>query len=429
MTPVKMRLDNASNIYPAALTKKYASIFRMSVTLKDTVNLNILQQALQNTINRIPLFSYTLKNGAFWWYLRKLDKNPKISEYTASQDKRGFRFHGGFLFKVSADDNRIVLDVFHALADGRGGQTFLLTLTAEYLRLRYSLNTITYSDLVLNPFEKPKSAETEDCFNYFAGKKGALEKNELAYHIKGQKIYFSDLNRERIILDATDTKSVCKKYNCTVTELLTAAMVSALQKCHIHDTRKFKKNGLKVSVPVDLRAIFPGKTLRNYSSYVNLGVNVTNGYFLFREILELVKSQKKFMTQPSEIEKKVAANVALENNFAISMIPLFIKRYAIDTICKIKGDRYTSHTLSNLGNVSLPVEIKDYITEMDFMLGRQRGTSGAAGAVGYNGKIFLNFTRNITESAFESYFCDQLRELGIIPLNLSENRLLEPQTA
>ena len=155
MTPVKMRLDNASNIYPAALTKRYASIFRMSVTLTETINLNILQQALDTTVKRIPLFSYTLKNGAFWWYLKKLDKSPYLSKYTKNQDKRGFKFHGGFLFKVSADDNRIVLDVFHALADGRGGQTFLLTLAAEYLRIRYELKNIEYTDLVLDPFEKP----------------------------------------------------------------------------------------------------------------------------------------------------------------------------------------------------------------------------------------------------------------------------------
>ena len=81
-----MRLDNASNIYPAALTKRYASIFRMSVTLTETINLNILQQALDTTVKRIPLFSYTLKNGAFWWYLKKLDKSPYLSKYTKNQD-------------------------------------------------------------------------------------------------------------------------------------------------------------------------------------------------------------------------------------------------------------------------------------------------------------------------------------------------------
>lgn len=429
MTPVKMRLDNASNIYPAALTKRYASIFRMSVTLSETVNMNILQQALNTTIERIPLYAYTLKNGAFWWYLKKLETLPTISEYTPSQDKRGFKFHGGFLFKVSVNDKSIYLDVFHALGDGRGGQTFLLTLTAEYLRLRYHLTGIEYNDLVLNPRDKAKACEMSDCFNYFSGKKGALEQNELAYHIPGHKIMFHELNRERYILSAAQTKNVCKKYNCTVTELLTAAMVNALQQVYIQDKHKRKKTALKVSVPVDLRQIFQGKTLRNFSSYVNLGVNVDNGLFSFDEILKVVVSQKKAMALPCELERKIAKNVALEDNFAVSAIPLFIKHPVIDFICRIKGDRYCSQTFSNLGLVRLPETIAPYVKEMDFILGRQRGTSGAASAVGYDGKIFVNFTRNIAESDFEDYFAAQLRDLGIIPLNLPERHSSELQTA
>lgn len=206
-------------------------------------------------------------------------------------------------------------------------------------------------------------------------------------------------------------------------------MVSALQQVYVHDKRKHKKTALKVSVPVDLRQLFPGKTLRNYSSYVNLGVNVNNGLFSFKEILTLISAQKRFMAQPSELEKKIAANVSLENNFAISAIPLFIKRPIIDLICRIKGDRYCSQTLSNLGNIALPEAIRPYVSEMDFVLGRQRGTTGAAAAVGYNGNIYVNFTRNIAESSFEEYFCEQLRELGIEPINLSETRSLKLQQA
>ena len=424
-----MRLDNASNIYPAALTKRYASIFRMSVTLKDPVNLNILQQALDTTVKRIPLFGFTLKNGAFWWYLKQLQKTPTVSKYTPNQDKRGFKFHGGFLFKVSAEDNRIVLDVFHALADGRGGQTFLLTLASEYIRLRYEVKGIQYNDIVLDPFARPAQKEIEDCFNIFAGKKGALEQNELAYHIPGKKIGFHDLNRERFVLDGSSVKQTCRRYDCTVTELLTASMVSALQQVWLNDKKRHKKTALKVSVPVDLRPIFSGKTLRNFSSYVNLGVNVNNGQFSFDEILDIVKTQKKFMAQRSELEKKIAANVGLENNFAIAAIPLFIKHPVIDLICRIKGDRYCSQTLSNLGNVILPEAVAPYMEEMDFILGRQRGTSGAAAAVGYNGRIFVNFTRNIAEKDFENYFYDQLRDLGVKYVNLSELRLPELQLA
>jgi len=418
MTAITMRLDNASNIYPASLTKRYASLFRMSVTLTETVNVNYLQQALNNTIKRIPNFGCTLSSGAFWWYLKQLDKLATVSELSPLTPY-GYKFHGGFLFKVAADGNRIVLDVFHALADGKGGQTFLLTLTAEYLRLRYGID-IPYNDLILDPNDTPSKRESEDCFSDFSGKKGALEQNDPAYHIKGHKICYKELRNERIVIPVDEVKTVTGKYSCTITDLLTSAMVSALQEVRKHDHRKNTKSVLKVNVPVNLRPIFNGRTLRNFSSYVNLGVDVKNGYYSFEDILEIVSAEKKHYALKSELEKKIAANVGLENNFAIAMIPLFIKKHAIDIICKLKGDKYCSQTLSNLGNVVLPESMQQYVQEMDFILGRQRGVSGAAACVGYNGKLYMNFSRNIAEADFESYFVDQLKQLGINAKQTSE---------
>ena len=413
-----MRLDNASNIYPASLTKRYASLFRQSVTLSEPVNVNYLQQALNNTVQRIPSFGCTLKSGAFWWYLKELKKLPVVGELT-SLSPFGYKFHGGFLFKVSADGCRIVLDVFHALADGKGGQTFLLTLTAEYLRLRYGID-IPYNDLILDPFDVPSKRESEDSFTEFSGKKGAMEQNDTAYHAHGHKIGYRVLNNERIIVPFDELKPVATKYSCTVTELITAAMVSALQEVHKHDHRKAKKTAIKVNVPVNLRPLFGSRTLRNFSSYINLGVDVANGYYDFDEIVKIVSAQKRHLVLKSELERKVAANVALENNFAIAMIPLFIKRYAIDIVCRLKGDKLLSQTFSNLGNVVLPESMQKYVKEMDFMLGRQRGVPGAAAGVGYNGNLYLNFSRNIVEDDFESYFVDQLHQLGITTKQASE---------
>ena len=406
-----MRLDNASNIYPASLTKRYASIFRMSVTLFENVDVRVLQEALENTVRRIPSFGCTLKNGVFWWYLCSLDKKPVVSRYSP-MGIRGFRFHGGFLFKAMADGNRIVLDVFHAIADGRGGQTFLLTLTGEYLRLRHGIS-ISYNSLVLNTAEEPSEAESFDCFRNFSGKKGSLEQNDTAYHIKGRKLSIESLLCERIEFSSDEIRKVLQGTSYTVTDFVAAAMLEALQEEHRLDKRFRKRNSLKVNIPVDLRKLFEGKTLRNYSSYVNVGVDVSNGYFSFDELLNIVSAQKTMMTLPSELEKKIAANVALEDNMAIAMIPRFIKRIAIDTICRLKGDRFNSYTFSNLGRVTLPEQMQPYVSSMDFVLGRKRGTSGAAACVGYNGKIVINLSRNIAESRFERNFAEVLRRHSI----------------
>ena len=415
---LSLRLDNASNIYPASLTKRYASIYRLSVTLADPVNVNILQQALVNTVKRIPTFGCTLRNGFFWWYLTTLEKMPVVSKYTGIR-VRGFRFHGGFLFKVMADGNRIVLDVFHAIADGHGGQTFLLTLTGEYIRLRYK-TAISYDSMVLDPSEPPRTGETDDSFRLFSGKKGALEQDDTAYHIKGKRICCQALRGERMEFSAADVKAAIADSGYTVTDFLAAAMLDALQQEHKHNRRRHKRNNLKINVPVDLRRLFEGETLRNYSSYVNLGVDVSNGYYTFDELLHIVAAQKALKTLPSELEKKIAANVALEDSLAISVIPRCIKRFAIDTICRLKGDKLSSYTISNLGAVRLPEQMRPYVQSMDFVLGRQRGTSGAASCVGYDGKIVLWMTRNIVENKFEHFFAEILREHGIAIDEVSE---------
>ena len=95
------------------------------------------------------------------------------------------------------------------------------------------------------------------------------------------------------------------------------------------------------------------------------------------------------------------------------MIPRFIKRIAIDTICRLKGDRFNSYTFSNLGRVTLPEQMRPYVSSMDFVLGRKRGTSGAAACVGYNGKIVINLSRNIAEARFERNFAEVLRRHSI----------------
>ncbi|MEZ4627989.1 MAG: hypothetical protein R2912_07880 [Eubacteriales bacterium] len=47
----------------------------------------------------------------------------------------------GFCMRVRYYHNRIAVEFFHVLTDGTGGQVFLQTLVAEYLRLKYGANT------------------------------------------------------------------------------------------------------------------------------------------------------------------------------------------------------------------------------------------------------------------------------------------------
>ncbi|MBO7071332.1 MAG: hypothetical protein J6W09_08585, partial [Bacteroidales bacterium] len=67
----------------------------------------------------------------------------------------------------------------------------------------------------------------------------------------------------------------------------------------------------------------------------------------------------------------------------------------------------------NLGNVNIPEAMRQYISDVDFILGRQRGNSGACSCAGYNGNLYFHLTRKIAEDSFEQAFIDQLAALGI----------------
>jgi len=410
--PSRMRIDNAANIYPASLSKYYASLYRIFVTLSDHVDPVLLQQALETVTERIPTFRCGLKSGTFWWHLRRLEKTPQLMPL-APLNQFHFRDNRGFLYRVSADGNRIVLDVFHALGDGYGGEVFLMTLTGEYLRLRYGIR-IDYNWLVLNPSDTPAMEEFEDSFKtIFSGRSGELEKNDDAYHIKGRKLPFGGLRDVRVALPTDQFMPVCKQYGCSATEMLTAMMLHSLQGLHTKDKDHRRSSILKVSVPINLRAFYPSRTLRNFSSYVNLGVDVRNGCFPLSELATLVREQKRVALLPDNLEPKIAENVALEESIAVRCLPLLIKRPIIDYINRRHGDRYCSQTFSNLGNITLPTAMQPYVTGFEAVLGRQRGNSGAVACVSYGGNLYLHFSRNIAEDSFENNFLDLLNSLGV----------------
>ena len=143
-----LKLDNAALIYPALLSKKIAPMFRLSVSLKENIDLNTLNMALINIMNRFPTFNFQLKEGLFWCYFDKINNKPIITgDYNNPLLRINFKDNKYYMFRTRVYKNRIAVEIFHSLTDGTGGLTFLLTLTAEYLKLKYKIK-IKYNDLI-----------------------------------------------------------------------------------------------------------------------------------------------------------------------------------------------------------------------------------------------------------------------------------------
>lgn len=409
--PEWTRLENSAIIYPSCQTRKYASTYRLSVTLSSDVIPSRLDEALKTVINRFPSFRFTVRKGLFWWFLRRLENAPAISD-PSGLDSFDLKGNAGYMFKLSCSGKRVNLDVFHALTDGTGAMTFLLSVVAEYIR-QTTGTEISYGKWVFNPEEEPSECEMEDGFDQFSGTKGSLDSEKRAYHVKGRNESAHVLNSLGVSVPEDQLTSKARELGCTVTELVTALMLFSLQQVRAADSSRRKSPHLRMEVPVNLRPIFGSKTLRNFSSYVYLGIDVTNGDMSLEDILREVKSQKALYMQRGRLVRRIAANVALEDNLAIRCIPLFLKRPVINLINHLKGDNYSTYTFSNLGRIELPEEMREYVSDIHFILGRTRQRFGSCACASYGGRLNLDFSRKIAGDEFERVFVDNLRGLGV----------------
>ena len=132
------KLDNAAQAFPAAAGKKDSRVFRFYCVLKETVDADTLQRALDLTMEKYPLFRSVLRKGLFWFYMeprelpalvREEDRPPCSRIYVPDQKR--------LLFEVTYYKNRINLEVFHGLTDGTGAMQFLKELVRNYLTLTY----------------------------------------------------------------------------------------------------------------------------------------------------------------------------------------------------------------------------------------------------------------------------------------------------
>ena len=63
------KLDNAAQAFPAATGKKDTRVFRLYCELKEDVIEEVLQKAVECTLEKYPLYCSVLRKGLFWFYM------------------------------------------------------------------------------------------------------------------------------------------------------------------------------------------------------------------------------------------------------------------------------------------------------------------------------------------------------------------------
>lgn len=416
-----MPLDNAAKIYPAARNQNWSNVFRVSATLKEPVDVAILQSALDVTARRFPSIAARLRRGVFWYYLQQLDSAPKIqSERSYPLPRMSRREVRRCALRVVVYQRRIALEIFHSLTDGSGAMIFLKTLLAEYLQQKYGIH-IPAQQGVLGRLDEPSREELEDSFQKYAGKVQASRKENDAWRLKGtpEPDGFLHLTCFRIPVQAVMEKA--HEHRVTLTVFLCAAIMQAIQKMQLEklpDGRSQKP--IRVQLPVNLRNIFPSKSLRNFALYTTPEIDPRLGEFNFDEICKAVYHRMGLEVTPKQMSMKIAANVASERIMAVRLMPLFIKNFVMKAVFKAVGERKSCLSLSNLGRIDMPDEMIPYVERMDFILGVQSTAPHNCGVLSFGDTLYINFIRNIQESDLEAHFFRVLQDLGL-PVQVESN--------
>lgn len=416
-----MRLDNAAKIYPAARRQNWSNVFRVSATLTEEIDIGVLSSALDVTVRRFPSIATRLRKGVFWYYLEQISNAPKIMEENSFPLTRMSKKEiSTCAFRVLVYKNRLAVELFHSLTDGTGALIFLKTLTAEYLQQRYGIK-ITAEKGVLPRLEEPDEEELEDSFQKYSGSVNASRRESNAWHLSGTAETAGFLNLTCFKIPVKEAIAKAHEYNVTLTAFLAAVLMSSLtelQKKKVHNPKRYKP--VKVLIPVNLRNIFPSRTMRNFAYFTTPEIDPRLGEYSFHDICMAVHHRMGLDINPQVMSSKIATNVNSEKALIVKIMPLFLKNAVMKAVFDAVGEKKSCITMSNLGKVSIPDEMAPYVERFDFILGVQATAPNNCGIISYGDTLYVNFIRNTCEPEVEYYFYKTLESLGV-PAEVESN--------
>lgn len=413
-SPRWARLDNAAKIFPASRRRGWYNMFRLSATLNEPVSPEILQSALNVTIKRFPMIAARLKTGFFWYYLEEVKNPPQVMRDSYQPLMlRPFEDMRKCAIRVLYYQNRIAVEFFHAVTDGTGGMVFLKTLVAEYLTQKYKI-TIKNEKGVMDRLAYPDPEELEDSFLNNTGAVSAKRSEGKSYKLMGTPEPDRFLHLTLGCMDVSKVRKKAKEYGLTLTGFLSAVMLKSIADIQKRKVKKMKNRlPVKIQIPVNLRNLFESRTMRNFVMVVNIGIDPRMGDYSFDEIANVVKHQMGLFITKKYMQSVFTPNVKSESLLAIRMVPLFLKNIIMKAVFDSVGEAQACLSLSNLGAVDIPDEMKPYVKAFDFIIGPQAAAPYNCGVCSYAGELRINFIRRSVEPELEREFFTNLVKMGL----------------
>ena len=395
------KLDNAAQAFPAATGKKDTRVFRFYCQLKEDIQADLLQKALEQTMEHYPVFSMVLRKGLFWFYLEQRDLPAKVEEEKRPPCSEIYvPDHKTLLFQVSYYKTRINFEVFHALTDGTGAMLFLKELVSNYLILCHPeeiFSKVSEDMLTETDFE-------EDSFSqyYSSDAPRKRESKKPAFQLKGEKLQQEDMSITEVCIPVKEIHARAKAAGVSITVFLTAALIWAI---HEEVPQNQAKKPIGLMIPVNLRNYFPSRSMANFFGWIEISC-----YFsaetTFEDILGSVKEQFAKELSKDVIEAKLNDLVSLEKNPILRLVPLEIKTPFLLAGTTLGGRSITA-IYSNVGIIRMPEEYRKYIQRFGLFASTD---SLQLCSCSFGDEMVLSFSSKIPNGNIERNFVEKLKK-------------------
>ena len=410
------KLDNTAHLFPVIAGEGMTNVYRISVTLKEQVKQELLQEALERVLPWFDVFKVRIRYGVFWYYF---ETNQKPAPEVKEEYRYPCRFispnrNRNYLFRVNYYKNRINLEVFHVLTDGMGGITFLKELTYQYLRLAHPELQEKMGDGLCSD----TSLNREDSYlkNYKKSHKKGY-KTERAYLVKGEKLKPQVLGVMHGFMPIKALKKACNRYGVSINEYLVAAFLWSIYRECLHGMPS--KRPISSCVPVNLRPYFDSITMKNFFVIVSAVFHPTKEEYSFEEVVQIVARSLRSQINREHLENLFAYNVSNEKNFILRAVPLFIKNIAIRYVYHNSALANTT-TVTNIGNIQVREEYQDYIDGFLAFLSMSEGQDIKGTICSYRDTLVFTISSSLADVSVQRKFFRQLSEDGI-PVKIETN--------
>ncbi|SDI53268.1 alcohol acetyltransferase [Natribacillus halophilus] len=403
------KIDNAGKVFHAVSNPANSSVFRIAMIMKTTVEEDKLQNALDDVMKRLPMFAVKLGKGIFWDFLVENDKKLFVQKEThypcAPIDPIETN---GFLFRVIYYKKRIAVEFFHSVTDGTGALAFLKALVYRYLREQQV--QIENDGSILDIEDQPSTYELDDSYyNYKSTHTVKKPREGHAFQMKGTQT--EETTVVHGVMSAGDISKAAKAHGVSITAYITSILIVAIY--HEKLLYRSRKENIKIAIPVNLRQMFPSKSLRNFFAVINVGIHVEEQTTL-ADIIKDISKQLQNKAEKEALQLGLNHHVKLQTMLTARFVPNFIKYYAIRYGYKNYGERTKTMTLTNLGNVQLPPQMMPHIERMEMVMYPTKKSPVNGGICSINDQFVISFARTIEEAdVIRSFFQELTKTAGI----------------